>query len=326
MTELGERLRAEILRDGPIAFSRFMDAALYHPELGYYRRDRDPFGRGGDFFTAEQLQPVFGRLMAARTRALRSELGSPEDFMIVELGAGRAEMAEAFSEFRYVPVDVGRGELPAKFSGVVFANEFFDALPIDVGVLRGGEWQEMRVGWSGDRFVWMENGPAAPSAAEYLRRYFSGAAEGAVAEANLAALGWIERIARKLSHGYLLAIDYGYTAREAVRFPRGTLMSYRKHQAFEDVLSDPGERDITAHVCFTALEEHARSCGFARVRFENLARTLMDAGEADQFAFALAASTPAEEQRHRLQLKTLLFGMGETFRVLLLRRESDGCA
>jgi SAM-dependent MidA family methyltransferase len=90
-------------------------------------------------------------------------------------------------------------------------------------------------------------------------------------------------------------------------------MSYRRHMALEDVLSDPGGRDITAHVCFTALEGH----GFQTVRFETLARTLLDAGEADRFAAAL---TGPDEVRRRLQLKTLLFGMGETFRTLLQKK------
>ena len=97
-------------------------------------------------------------------------------------------------------------------------------------------------------------------------------------------------------------------------------MSYRRHQALDDVLKDPGEQDITAHVCFSALEEFGKKVGLETVAFEPLARTLMEAGEADQFASALAAGTPAEEQRRRLQLKQLLFGMGETFRTLIQRK------
>jgi len=94
-------------------------------------------------------------------------------------------------------------------------------------------------------------------------------------------------------------------------------MSYRRHTVSEDVLSDPGDRDITAHVCFTALEEHGKKLGLEKVRFERLSQTLLDAGEADQFAAAL---TGPDEVRRRLQLKTLLFGMGETFRVLLQKK------
>ena len=113
MTPAGEVLAAEIRRDGPISFRRFMEVALYHPEHGYYRRPRDPFGKHGDFFTAEQFQPVFGILIAARIRQLFRDMGEPADFTVVELGAGRGEMADAFSEWRYVPVDIDSGALPA---------------------------------------------------------------------------------------------------------------------------------------------------------------------------------------------------------------------
>ena len=109
MSPLAETLREEIRREGPIPFCRFMQVSLYDPIHGYYRRERDPFGKYGDFYTAEQIQPVFGSLMAARVRALCREMGEPPDFTVVELGAGRREMAEAFAEWRYVPVDIAEG-------------------------------------------------------------------------------------------------------------------------------------------------------------------------------------------------------------------------
>jgi SAM-dependent MidA family methyltransferase len=320
MRKLEALFRDEIERGGPLPFRRFMELALYHPEYGYYRQPRDPFGKHGDYYTAEQLQPVFGILVARRVRGLYEELGRPADFTVVELGAGRGEMAEAFSEFRYVPVDAGRGVMPQRFTGIVLANEFFDALPVEAAVRRGSGFLEMRVAWKEGRFVWVEGGPVSAEAGDYLRRYSPPREEGELVEINLEALAWIDRIAAALERGYLLAIDYGYTAREGVRFPQGTLMSYRRHTALEDVLAEPGERDITAHVNFTALEERARSAGLAPVRFETLARMLLEAGEPDGFASALASNSAAEEIRRRLLLKTLLFDMGETFRVLLARK------
>jgi SAM-dependent MidA family methyltransferase len=158
MTPAGELLAAEIQRSGPIPFQRFMETALYHPEHGYYRRPRDPFGKAGDFYTAEQIQPVFGILMAARIRQLYRAMGEPLDFVVVELGAGRREMAEAFSEWRYVPVDIDSGALPAQFRGVVFSNEFFDALPVDVAVFREGAFRRQCVAFHDGRFVWREHG------------------------------------------------------------------------------------------------------------------------------------------------------------------------
>jgi len=96
-------------------------------------------------------------------------------------------------------------------------------------------------------------------------------------------------------------------------------MSYRRHTALDDVLADPGERDITAHVNFTAMMELGAACGLVTERFETLASMMLATGEADQFAAALGGGE--DDVRLRGQLKTLLFGMGETFRVLLQRRE-----
>ena len=317
MTPAAELLANEILRDGPIPFRRFMEVALYHPEHGYYRRARDPFGKQGDFFTAEQIQPVFGILIAARIRALFRTMGEPAGFTVVELGAGRREMAPALAEWNYVPVDLDAPAPPAGVRGVVFSNEFFDALPVDAATFEGGAFREQRVVWADGGFRWQTAGPVSEEADQYLRRYYPPEEEGRWYEINLPALRWMERIASMLTDGYVLTVDYGFTRAESIRFPAGTLMGYHRHCAREDVFTDPGERDITAHVNFTALQESGAASGLVTESFETLAQTLLAAGSADQFAAALAGE---DELRRRMQLKTLLFGMGETFRVLLQRR------
>jgi SAM-dependent MidA family methyltransferase len=304
MTPVGEILASEILAGGPITFHRFMSAALYHPEHGYYRRSRDPFGRGGDFFTAEQVQPVFGILIAQCIRQLRDELSCVDDFTVVELGAGRGEMASALNEFGYIGIDVDRGAMPESFEGVVFANEFFDALPVDVVKRTDSGFIERRVGYADGKFHWVDGPRVSGALAEYTERF---APQAEIFEVNLDALEWLKRIERQLKRGFVLAIDYGYSEREAIRFPQGTLMSYRRHTAHDDVLESPGERDITAHVAFTPLMQ----CGFEIVKFETMAQLLLRVGEKDQFAAAMKANPQ--------QLKTLLFSMGETFRALLLR-------
>ncbi|MBZ5591567.1 MAG: SAM-dependent methyltransferase [Acidobacteriia bacterium] len=320
MTPLGEILGDEIRHSGPLPFARFMEAALYHPDFGYYRRKRDPFGAGGDFYTAEQIQPAFGILIAQRIRMLRNRMRNPEDFAVVELGAGRGEMAEALSEFRYIPIDLGSGHLPDRIRGVVFSNEFFDALPVHVAIMREGAARELRVGIAKEGFTWVEAGPPPEEVECYRKKYLGALSDGQIFEVCLEALTWLDHIAAQLETGYVLSIDYGYTAAELVRFPRGTLLSYRRHQALDDVLKDPGEQDITAHVCFTALEQHGGAIGLETEAIEPLARTLIQAGEEDQFAHVLAADSPVEARRRSLQLKQLLFGMGETFRTLLQRK------
>lgn len=297
-----------------------MEVALYHPEHGYYTRRHDPFGRAGDFYTAEQIQPAYGILMAELAAELRDELRFRE-FRVVELGAGRAEMAEAFAPYSYLPVETGRGELPRRLTGLIFANEFFDALPVHVARYRSGAWREMSVTAEEDALAWIEGPPVTEEVRSYLNLYAASPVEGFTAEVNLDALAWLNRVWQSLERGYLLAIDYGYTRPESVRFPQGTLMSYRQHAASEQVLRDPGEQDITAHVNFTALEQHAAALGFKTVRFETLGRTLLRVGERDGFQAVLSAESPEDAVRRRLQLKHLLFGMGETFRTLLLKKE-----
>jgi SAM-dependent MidA family methyltransferase len=231
-----------------------------------------------------------------------------DDITIVELGAGREEMAPYFAGWNYVPVDVGSGRFPENVRGVVFSNEFFDALPVDAVTMTSDGPRMLRVDWRQERFLWTV---AEPAYEEYVRRYHPQAASGDRLEVAVAAQRWIERIAHALQTGFVVTIDYGYTTREALRFPQGTLMSYRRHVALEDVLTEPGERDITAHVHFTALEE---SADLERLRFETLAQTILGAGE--EIVGELARS-------HPLQLKTLLFGMGETYRTLVQGARRD---
>jgi SAM-dependent MidA family methyltransferase len=321
VTAAGELLRDEITRRGPIPFRRFMETALYHPEHGYYMRPRDPFGKAGDFYTAEQVQPVFGRLVASAIRGLAEGEEDP-DFTVVELGAGREEMKPHFAAWRYVPLDVSRGRRPDQFRGVAFANEFFDALPVDVVIRRGARFLERHVAWNGERFVWIDGDCVAADVAADLERYGAPTADGGVVEVNREARRVLGELSASLASGWLLAIDYGYAAREIDRFPAGTLMSYRRHQALEDVLRNPGEQDITAHVNFTALAGYAVECGFEVLRTESMGRMLLREGERDNFGAALEAGGEHEAQRYRLQLKTLLYGMGETFRVMLARKRS----
>lgn len=322
MTPLEELLREKIRHRGPLRFAEFMELALYHPEHGYYRSDRDPFGRAGDYYTAEQLQPVYGILMAQLIERLCEAMGRPREFAVAELGAGRAEMAEAFARWRFVPVEFGKAHLPPSLTGVVFANEFFDALPVEQVVRREDHWRLMRVDWR-DGFVWTEGEPVEGEVARYLDRFVPPQPEGVRVEVHLEGLRWLERIAQVLKAGFVVIVDYGYTTRELPRLAQGTLMAYRRHRAEEDVLAEPGRRDITSHVPFSALIEYGAGCGLRAVRFASLAATLLEAGERDGFAAALQASDTATQLARRLQLKTLLFGLGETFRALVLEKTPE---
>ena len=248
MTQAGEILAAEIRRNGPVPFRRFMEVALYHPQYGYYRRARDPFGMRGDFFTAEQIQPVFGILIAQLIRHLYRQLGSPREFTVVELGAGRREMAEAFAEWNYVPVDVDSGTMPGNFAGVVFSNEFFDSLPVDVAVYQNGSFHEQRVALDQDAFHWHTGEMVGATADEYLRRYYPPPEEGRWYEVNLHALAWLRRMAAALSKGYVLTVDYGFTRAVMSRSPGSSSTSSRAECRRYPISVPEGKRTLSARV------------------------------------------------------------------------------
>ncbi len=297
MSALVSELVSLIRRDGPLSFERYMEMCLYHPQLGYYTsKSAERFGRGGDYYTSAQLGTVFAQIMARRFAAMRDEIGG--DFTIVEVGPGRGDFGRVIArEFPCIPIEYGDPWPDRPIRGCIFSNEFFDALPVrayhgDIEALvteRDGA-----LGWLGD-----------PPDREFSPR----------------AAGWMERFAQTLECGYVVAVDYGYRGRERERFAAGSLMTYRKHQASEDVFADPGERDITAHVDFDLLAQAGRAAGLTETAFDPQSRYLMRIGEIDQFAGVFdGCATETERVKSTLLLKNLLFGIGETMRVLEMRK------
>src|SRR6266853_6465431 len=91
---LRQIIAGEIGERGPIPFSRYMELCLYHPELGYYARNAEQFGKAGDFYTSSDVHAVFGRLLARQFEEMWRLLGSPERLMLLELGPGRGLFAQ----------------------------------------------------------------------------------------------------------------------------------------------------------------------------------------------------------------------------------------
>ena len=93
-------LRARILdairREGAIPFSRYMSMCLYQPELGYYMRPREQFGKEGDFYTSSDVHALFGRLLCRQFVEFWQALGAPGVLDLIELGPGRGLFAVEF--------------------------------------------------------------------------------------------------------------------------------------------------------------------------------------------------------------------------------------
>src|SRR5579863_4362763 len=91
---LRQKIEEEIRGRGPIPFSRYMELCLYDPDLGYYSRNAEQFGKAGDFYTSSDVHAVFGRLLARQFEEMWRALGSPAQIEILELGPGRGLFAQ----------------------------------------------------------------------------------------------------------------------------------------------------------------------------------------------------------------------------------------
>lgn len=355
---LRAKIIQQIREHGAMPFSRYMEICLYDPDHGYYSRSAGQFGKAGDFYTSSDIHAVFGRLFARQFDEMWRVLGSPAQIELLELGPGRGLFARDvldwsqkkfpafFEAIHYTLAETspalrrnlesrlddhfGSGKaglsqnpptraLPSDVPLVIFANEFFDALPVEI------------LSSQGKLMIWENDGSfvenwATPSSEElaFLDRYGVQPEVSERIEAPLAAQQAIKAVADKLQRGFLIAIDYGYTQAEQIAGRhRGTLMTYRQHSASPNPYEAPGEQDITAHVNFTALTVQAEHCGLQVQPLVTQSQFLLGIGEENQFADAFEdCRLPQEKAKVGLQLKHLIMpaGVGENFQVLVASR------
>lgn len=348
-------LRDKIQSSNGISFADFMAQALYHPEHGYYMSRRDRIGKAGDFFTSSSVNSLFGRLVARQLMQM-DELLPAEDFQIVEQGAGEGHLAmdildtmaeeapELYQRLTYNLVEVSEdnrqrqsSQLEAHAekvrwcaddeweisSGCFLSNELVDAFPVHVVEKHSGLIKEVFVVNDEKGFSEELRNESGPDFAEYFDWLGCGPVEGNRAEVNLHASDWMRQVGQRLKQGFVLTVDYGYPAQELYAPHRraGTLMCYHRHQADENPYLLVGEKDITSHVDFTALQKAGEDVGVLPLWFGEQYRFLMGLGFFEELVKLEAAATCEQEARAlRLTLKNLIMpeaGMGETFKVLV---------
>jgi SAM-dependent MidA family methyltransferase len=207
-------------------------------------------------------------------------------------------------------------------NGIVFGNEFFDALPVEVVSPEG----QLHVAVEGDRFVECFTSPSA-AVLEFIDRYGVHPGPEERVEVPLVALGYLRRMARLIERGFMVLVDYGYTREELLAGrPKSTLRAFRQHSLSDNPYEAPGEQDLTANVNFTSLRAAALAAGFEQATLLTQAQFLMGIGEQNQFADAFENVTLAQEHaKVALQLKHLVTpaGMGEIFQVLVARKDVE---
>src|SRR6266480_2143987 len=329
-------IRAEIDKQGPISFARFMEQALYHPEHGYYSSGRCAIGRKGDYFTNVSVGPLFGQLMLAQFAEIWEQLGKLNDFVIVEQGAHDGQFArdvlqasrertpEFFEALRYRiiepfpilrerqsqmlepfgdKVEWGRSFEP--FTGVHFSNELLDAMPVR---LISGDVEKL-VDLRDDKFVFIEC-PLSSTAF------------------NQAALDWVDSVAANLQRGYVIAIDYGSSGDEF----QGAIQVRAQHRHLDSPFEEIGHADITMHVYWTSIARRAEANGLRVAGFTDqhhfltgIIAELGRGGSPEPPAGDCGQPSLSDSPKTKRALQTLLHPemLGRAFQVLALAKNVD---
>lgn len=333
---------------GALPFDRFMELALYAPGLGYYVAGSRKFGAEGDFVTAPELSPLFGRALARQCAQVLGESGGD----ILEFGAGTGNMAadillqlaadgclperylilELSPELRQrqrdtllakAPALMERVQwldgLPARFRGVVLGNELLDAMPVQRFRLAADGIEEAFVTVDGDGFAWSWRSAASPglaAAVADIRRAVPDLPDGYVSEINLRLQPWLAALAGCLEQGAVLLVDYGYSAAEYYHPERdgGTLICHFRHRAHDDPLQLAGLQDITANVDFSAVARAGQAAGLVLAGYSTQAHFLIGCGLDELLADA--DPTAHLDLVQGLKQLTLPSGMGERFKAI----------
>lgn len=349
-------IRALIDRSGgTLPFADFMREALYAPGLGFYAAGATKFGRAGDFVTAPEVSPLFGRVVARVCADVLDELGGgnilefgagsgalaidvltgleergrlPESYAILEVSAELRERQERRIG-RELPALAGRvrwlERLPAAHRGVVLANEVLDALPVERFRVDDGV-RQLRVRADGDRFAWTD-APAPPALAAAVASIEADIGRrlepGFTAEVSPLLGPWTASLCERLESGLALLFDYGTSRREyyAPDRDRGWLRCHFRHRAHDDPLILPGIQDITCWVDFSAAATAAVDAGATIAGYLSQAQFLLAAGLTDEImAMRPASQREAAELANQAKILTLPGEMGERFKCLALAR------
>ena len=334
-----------------LSFFEFMKLALYAPRYGYYASSAEKFGSHGDFITAPELTPLFAQGMAVQfaqifqhlpqknilelgagsgkfamdvLQALESKGVEIDHYYILEVSEDLRERQKAYCKKfdRFFPKMIWLDTLPPSnsWTGIVFGNEVLDAMPVHRFIKRDGKIWEESVELKGVNFSYGE--PLEPSsellmAVQILEERLGAFAEGYCSEVNLWIRPWLRSLYDSLKAGAVLLIDYGYSEREYYASSRkaGTLMSYFQHQAHSDVLFQPGDQDITAHVNFSEVAEAGIEAGFELSGYTTqglfLAKVLQEIGPLE----------PSVSQHLRRLMHPE--AMGEIFKVIGFEKNLD---
>lgn len=283
-----------------------MKMALYYPGEGYYTSNEDCIGKNGDYYTSPELTSIFGTLLGKQLEEMWNLLDK-KAFTIVEYGAGPGTLchdilyylghnSKLYERLHYCiieksPVMIAKEKqlLSEKVSwydciddipfpvDCVLSNEVLDNFPIHL-VLMKQELMEVFVDYKNGFKEFLQ--PAAQELKDYLHQLQVVLPEGYRTEINIEALRWLKNIAKILQKGFIVTIDYGFTAAELYNPSRcqGTLLCYNRHSINDSLYTTIGGQDITAHVNFSALRHWGQQYGLQCCGYTSQSKFLRSLG------------------------------------------------
>ncbi|MED4204393.1 class I SAM-dependent methyltransferase [Neobacillus mesonae] len=266
-----------------ISYADFMAAALYHPESGYYMKEKQKIGRQGDFITTSNISDVYGRLMAKWFSFVSHKNDLPAIFC--EIGGGNGRFAHAFLQewtetiktpIQYIIIETSSYHRKLQrellkdypfiqqmdsvsklndFEGMIFSNELFDALPVHVIEKENGNLKEVMIGLNKGQLTEQKVPLANKEILLFIEENNLSLYNGQRFEIPLAMDEMLQQISSFLKRGIVVTADYGYTNEEwqDPRRAKGSLRGFHQHQMLENVLLHPGDMDITTHIHFDHL-------------------------------------------------------------------------
>jgi SAM-dependent MidA family methyltransferase len=334
-TSVAESAIRNLLQQSDLSFRDFVELALYHPGFGYYSRSESPVGKSGDYVTAPLLSPAFGFALSRLVREFLSR-GEGADSQIVDIGCGDGSLIIDLcaAGARCFGVDRSLGRVPAQSSvqfvgalsdvppaqrRLVISNELFDALPFARLVKRGEHLHEL---WVTDRdgaLDWSEH-EAEAKYEDYFAARGIELEEGQFVDVSLEWEALYEDVCRAVERGLIVTFDYGHAERQlfrgrARRF--GTAAAYSQQRVSRDLLANPGEQDLTAHINFDDLRVAGERNGFTTLFFDIQAKFLLALGANEHESFAEPRDLAALEAREEARRLILPDGIGAEIRVLV---------
>ncbi|MEE8348288.1 MAG: SAM-dependent methyltransferase [Acidobacteriota bacterium] len=309
-----------------------MDFCLYDPEQGYYTTKKPIFGARGDYYTSPYTHRIFADCLADALAHYFQLLVCPEPFYLVELGVGEGFLGrdilirlqqihpEIFEKVEYCPVEVGE-DIPDGIQGIVFSNEFFDALPVHRVRARESGLREIYVKVD-EELSELEGEVTDPRILEYMKTGFRDWQDDHEYEVNLRMIDVMEDLDRRIDSAYVLTVDYGYDWEEyrAMDRPQGTLLCYYRHQVVTDPYVNLGRQDITAHVNFEVMAQTSERLGWTSEPLTTQRRFLHRWGLGNHLEEEESRGILNPERvEDRLGLKNLLIpgGISDTMKVLV---------